>query len=180
MESKNLIEVKEKIKKDLINYYDIVKFQIDIDIQETLIKQVSDITDNLKYELVEINKKLIDKVDSNCNHSMNEINNYFDSLNQLNTLFSNMDDLNSFLLDDEEMIPENQNQSVNFAKNNLLNESINKSIDETSIKMTALNKYCLYISKAKINTIFHNRNILHGILISFDWYPSENQLNYIK
>jgi hypothetical protein len=47
-----LIEVKEKIKKDLIIYYDTIKSQIDIDIKETLIKQDSNLTENLKRNLI--------------------------------------------------------------------------------------------------------------------------------
>ena len=152
MNCKNLIELKEKIKRDLINHYDLVKSQIDIDIQENFIKPDSNLADNLIYELVELNKELIDKVDSNSDQSMNEINNYF---NSLNNLYSNIEDLNSFKL-------------------------LNKSIDESSIKMTALNKYCLYISKANLNSIFSNGKIRHGILISLNWYPSENEVNYTK
>jgi hypothetical protein len=94
---------------------------------------------------------------------MNEINNYFNSLLQLTNLFSNISDLNSFFED---------------SHNNLLNES--KKIDVTSIKMAALNKYCIYINKAKINAKLANGKFPSGILISFDWYPTENQLNYTK
>ena len=162
MDSKNLIEVKEKIKRDLINYYDSLKSDIDIDIQETLIKE-STLNENLKNELIEINKKLIDKVDLNLNQSMDEINKYFSSLLQLTSLFSNINDLNNFFDDSHGILLNNSNK-----------------IDLTSIKMTALNKYCIYIKRAKINAKFANGKFPIGILISFDWYPTENQLNYTK
>jgi hypothetical protein len=162
MDSKNLIEVKEKIKRDLINYYDSLKSDIDIDIQETLIKE-STLNENLKNELIEINKKLIDKVDLNLNQSMDEINKYFSSLLQLTSLFSNINDLNNFFDDSHGIFLNNSNK-----------------IDLTSIKMTALNKYCIYINRAKINAKFANGKFPIGILISFDWYPTENQLNYAK
>jgi hypothetical protein len=174
----NLLEIKEKIKKDLIIYYDSLKSQIDIDIQETLIKQ-HDLTNNDKNSLIVINKELIDKVDSNCDQNMYEINNYFDSLKELNSLFSNMVDLNSFFEDDK-MICEFQNQNKKSTNNDPHNESLKKSIDESTIKIAALKKYCLYISKAKLNSRLPNGQIPHGILISFNWYPNENQLNYTK
>jgi hypothetical protein len=86
----DISSLKSEIKNELINYYDGLKFEIDIRIQEILISidrklnQKLSLTDQNKLEhvrkdLLKVNIKFIDCVDETCNKNMIEIEKYFQS-----------------------------------------------------------------------------------------------------
>jgi hypothetical protein len=78
-----------EIKLDLINYYDILKSEIDIIAQESMIalERDSQSSDKNKWqEIVDLNKELIDIVESIFNSNCKQIDDYFLSNKRLNKM----------------------------------------------------------------------------------------------
>jgi hypothetical protein len=105
MNQSDLFKLKSDIKLDLINYYDSIKFEIDIIAQKQLIVFEKN-SPNLKHErenLIVLNKYLIEKIeflfDSNCY----QINEYFSKIND------DYDDENQFFF--------KENVKINALKN---------------------------------------------------------------
>lgn len=70
------IEFQDKIKKDLINYYDSMKFTIDIKVQELL--KLECYKQDLKYKLLDENNYLIEQIDRILNSNLDDVRNFFE------------------------------------------------------------------------------------------------------
>lgn len=154
-----LLTVKNDLKKDVINYYDEIKSEIDISGQLVLIKlekskMASPINDDSEHnddlvindidrqEVVEIYEKMILKVDQTCNSNLIEIDSYFNKeISSLNLSCLSKDEIRRKCL---------RNNLIYFRPIDLNDES------------SEMDLYDL------------------GLLIYYESFMDDNQLNYIR
>jgi hypothetical protein len=144
------IKFQNEIKKELIEYYDSLKFAIDIKVQEKLKheKPLDEQDQSNRLLLLEENVYLVEQIDRVLDSNLNDVNNFFDQckedeLVELNTKFENANDeikrraLKSYIVcikyknhelfglhfEFEWYIDQNQLNFIKF-ENNLINFSI--------------------------------------------------------
>ena len=186
---KSLTEVIRNVKQALIEHYDAISFQIDINCQEILIKQKDVLPEMQRSDLLEVNKAMIDKVKVLFDSNMKQVGSYHQGLEKLNSIFSNVSDLNAFFESDSELpaeLAENQ-PAVQAAEpdNDVVileeDECKNDAINEESVRELSLTNYCVFISKSKLgaNLKIKEKNPI-GVLVICDRYLNKNQINYIR
>ena len=109
--------LKEDIKKQLIEYYERIKSEIDIkgfELLESLSKRrnAKD-RDNTSFIIIKLNEYLVNQIDSHLDKNLNEINEYFNSdlIKNLNT--SNQEDVKRNVLKSY-LIYFDFNESMNY------------------------------------------------------------------
>jgi Leucine-rich repeat (LRR) protein len=112
----DLNKIKSDIKSDLINYFDGLKFDIDIKAQEILCNE--SLADYFKEHILKLNMDLMDKIDEIFNNNMNLVNNYFESHKPSASE-------NQESLDKEKMKMKIINSYCYFINNDLLKKKIN-------------------------------------------------------
>ena len=112
-----IINLKEDIKKQLIEYYERIKSEIDIkgfELLESLSKRrnAKD-RDNTSFIIIKLNEYLVNQIDSHLDKNLNEINEYFNSdlIKNLNT--SNQEDVKRNVLKSY-LIYFDFNESMNY------------------------------------------------------------------
>lgn len=80
-EIEKILNLKAEIKLDLINYYDTIKFDIDIKAQELLLNE--SVEENVRNDILKLNMDLIDRVEDIFAENLKVINKYFDQENNL-------------------------------------------------------------------------------------------------
>ena len=107
-----------EIKKELINYYDIIKSEIDIKSQLLLIEYSMGIYSSIinKDKLMSINMKLIEIANDLFGKNMNQINDFFYSClnNSENSKIKNKDDIKSKALKNYCVFVRNENLREEF------------------------------------------------------------------
>ena len=78
------LKLKNEIKKELIDYYDSIKYELDIKVQQIL-EQQNFIEKN---SIAEQNIYLVNQIDRVLDSNLKDINEYFDNINQDSELFS--------------------------------------------------------------------------------------------
>ena len=108
--------LKEDIKKQLIEYYERIKSEIDIkgfELLESLSKRNAKDRDNTSFIIIKLNEYLVNQIDSHLDKNLNEINEYFNSdlIKNLNT--SNQEDVKRNVLKSY-LIYFDFNESMNY------------------------------------------------------------------
>ena len=108
--------LKEDIKKQLIEYYERIKSEIDIkgfELLESLSKRNAKDRDNTSFSIIKLNEYLVNQIDSHLDKNLNEINEYFNSdlIKNLNT--SNQEDVKRNVLKSY-LIYFDFNESMNY------------------------------------------------------------------
>ena len=108
--------LKEDIKKQLIEYYERIKSEIDIkgfELLESLSKRNAKDRDNTSFIIIKLNEYLVNQIDSHLDKNLNEINEYFNSdlIKNLNT--SNQEDVRRNVLKSY-LIYFDFNESMNY------------------------------------------------------------------
>ena len=111
-----IINLKEDIKKQLIEYYERIKSEIDIkgfELLESLSKRNAKDRDNTSFSIIKLNEYLVNQIDSHLDKNLNEINEYFNSdlIKNLNT--SNQEDVKRNVLKSY-LIYFDFNESMNY------------------------------------------------------------------
>ena len=173
MNSSSFIEnLRSEINKEITNYYQNLKYEINIEAQIKLIEYELENDDendsgdddflddyianglllvqNLsperlieKNELFRINKYLIDQVTSIMDMNLTQINEYFDA-------------------------------NINSIDDNLLN-----CLNKETIKSKALTKSCTFIGNSNLIQDLKFENYA-GLFMTYDWYLNANEINYVK
>ena len=145
------LKLKTDIKQELIDYYNGLKFDVDIKVQ-TLMKQMNE---NMRHKLIQENLFLIDQIDRVCDSNLNDINEFFSS--------------KIILI----MTSSNQYKEIDrpaIKKRKLNNDDESKMKED--IKSMALKRYLIRIQ--------HDKYPIFGLHLEFQWYIDSNQLNFIK
>lgn len=146
--------IKGELKSELIEYYDLVKTEIDIQAQKQLLEldnllmnddtqkinhiDMNDI-ENKRKEILKINIEFIKYVDELFDKNMNEINCYFTE-----NCPSNMDILN-----------------------------------KEEIKSNVLKNYCVFVCNDYLKNDLKDLYLI-GVLLITDWYLNKNEVQYLK
>ena len=104
MDQNEISQLKRDTKLDLINYYDTIKSEIDINAQETLLifeksrslLEICGENENLEKEIIELNKEQIDHVENIFNKNCREIDDF--SLICNSVLLANREDVKTSAL----------------------------------------------------------------------------------
>ncbi len=147
------LKYKDELKKELINYYDSLQFDVDIKSQE-LINANDTInsteTEQENREIIDENIYLIEQIERVLKSNLNDINHYFDSK------YNNDLDLDTLINVDY------HDESTTICTVKQVKEFIKKN---------ALKSYLICI-KYKGYEKF-------GLHLEFEWYIDQNQLKYI-
>jgi hypothetical protein len=113
-------KLKSKIKSELIDYFDRVKFEIDISAQENLaLIQKEELGEKYEQDIISLNKKLIDKVDLIYNSNCIQIDDYF-LKNNLAHILNDKEEIKQISLDDFCMFISNNDLKDKFKNKNCL------------------------------------------------------------
>ncbi len=70
-------EIEEKLKKELIDYYDSLKFDIDIKAQRHELLNLGSLKQDKQTNLIEENVYLVEQIDRVLDSNLNDLNNFF-------------------------------------------------------------------------------------------------------
>ena len=152
------LKIKSQIKKELIEHYDTLKFDLDLKVQTILNKNKNK---KKKKKLVSQNTFLINQIDRVFESNLNDVNDFFQNFYK-----------HPVILD------ENETQSKKRKLNDVFTTEFN-DIDyhnetklKEEIKRKALKSYLICINHREYSKI--------GLHLEFEWYIDRNQINFIK
>lgn len=149
------LKLKSDLKTELMNYYDKLKFNVDIKSQEDL--KDDKINEEDKTKLIEENIHLVEQIDRVCDSNLSDINDYFENK------FDNEIDL--LISSSQRKFKTKKGQRFSESNQNVLE---NESELKKEIKKMALKSYLICIQH-----LSHRR---YGLHCEFDWFVDENHL----
>jgi hypothetical protein len=151
----NYDKIKGDLKLELIEYYDHVKNEIDIQAQKLLLdldnllndaEKINEIDPNeikdKRKEIINTNLELIKYVDDIFNKNIEEINNYFT----------------------EQSKKSSQNLPI---------------FNKEDIKLNVLENYCVFVCYDYLKSDLKDLYLI-GVLLITDWYLNKNEVQYLK
>jgi hypothetical protein len=144
-------KLREEIEKDLIDYFDSIRLQVDVRAQILFYElETGKVESSFKFNkriITDVRKRMIEKINEKLNESINDLNDFFSK-----KLESNMSK-------DQIKLKALRNDCVYFRNEELIK---NQKISSHRLRYDRLDKYKM------------------GFLLCFDWYLDENLMNFIE